>query len=742
MRPSITSVLFCLLLSVRLYAASDNDERKSLESKAKALIEQGKALEKQDRLLDARDTYAEAQGIIETREGAKATYEVNQEIYKRVKKLMGEAKRTYSAGNYSEALESLSKAFAVQPENPSVSYNLALCYVKLKDRPKAVESLDSTIHSVSDPKEKEKLTELRDSLLSDESAVSLNQVDKEKVKELNALSISLENSSWRDTFTSSEEPPITGADPADPSSVPTANLVDAKPNDPSAAGKSESSVGSRENPQTALCHKLSELKESLPQSPAIYFNLARCAELAGKSEESIVYFNKYLQVAPNALDTKDVQLRVEDLTALTTINGQKGPEIRKLYADASRNLDLGKYDRALQDYIQADSLIPTFPQTKRRLGLMFEMLGNTDRAKEYFSAYKELAQTAADKADADRHLSELNRKKEEYGASIDKATKILAELLDRWVGIDSEGKETNNKTSGSGYRRPVSPEYAQHQLELALKELQTAQGAFPLAPEGNELMGVALLLGQNGHAAERHFDAVVSQKLPLYFFASVTDTKDKKNSYLAKCELDHDTLRLIHLANYDAKGKQYKAPLKPAGQDHLGNLATSEPGGPSEFEGISLKTVDLKKVETRYSWVVIKLADRDLWLFPLNLTGITPVQGPPARKFANAYTRLYRDYLGIEDAKLGKESMTSGEKVQIGLAFAGMAMGAAGAAGAMGGAFGMMSASLMNTSALLMQTSTVYMQKTTQEEREMLQMNDYKLIPTESFQLTFREDLR
>jgi tetratricopeptide (TPR) repeat protein len=252
-RPSITSVLFCLLLSVRLYAASDNDERKSLESKAKALIEQGKALEKQDRLLDARDTYAEAQGIIETREGAKATYEVNQEIYKRVKKLMGEAKRTYSAGNYSEALESLSKAFAVQPENPSVSYNLALCYVKLKDRPKAVESLDSTIHSVSDPKEKEKLTELRDSLLSDESAVSLNQVDKEKVKELNALSISLENSSWRDTFTSSEEPPITGADPADPSSVPTANLVDAKPNDPSAAGKSRVFGGkSREPPNGSL----------------------------------------------------------------------------------------------------------------------------------------------------------------------------------------------------------------------------------------------------------------------------------------------------------------------------------------------------------------------------------------------------------------------------------------------------------------------------------------------------------
>jgi hypothetical protein len=155
-----------------------------------------------------------------------------------------------------------------------------------------------------------------------------------------------------------------------------------------------------------------------------------------------------------------------------------------------------------------------------------------------------------------------------------------------------------------------------------------------------------------------------------------------------------------------------------------------------------MKTADLKKVETKYSLVLIKLSDRDLWLTPLNLTGFTPYQGPSARKFANVYTRLFRDDLGIEDAKLGKESLTSGEKVQIGFAFAGMAAGAAGASGLMGGTMSAMSPTFLNTSVVMMQTSTAYLQKSSREEHEMLEANDYKLIPTEPFQLTFREDLR
>jgi hypothetical protein len=97
------------------------------------------------------------------------------------------------------------------------------------------------------------------------------------------------------------------------------------------------------------------------------------------------------------------------------------------------------------------------------------------------------------------------------------------------------------------------------------------------------------LLGQNGQAAQRHFDAVVSQHLPAYFFAGIRDSKDKKHSYLAKCELDYDVLRIIHLADYEPNHKEYEGPSKAAGEDQLGNLMTSIPGGPGEFEGITLK---------------------------------------------------------------------------------------------------------------------------------------------------------
>jgi tetratricopeptide (TPR) repeat protein len=443
-------IIVVLLCSLPLQSSSEKDQKKALEAKAKALIEEGKTIEKQNRLLDARAKYAEAQGIIETRDGAKASYEVDREISKRTKKSLEEAKQAYNSGKYSDAQTALSQASDLEPGNASVSYNQALCYLKLNDRAKAVDSLNNAIHSASDEKEKERLTEFRDSLLTDEKSGNLENVQKERVKQVNALSLSLKNSSWRDTFTATDDPPLPNDASPDPPEVATNGHVDAKAADPAPAPRTKlAPTEAREDPRTTLCRKLSDLKDILPQSPAIYFNLARCAELDGRTEESIQLFNKYLLIAPNALDTKDVQLRVEDLTALTGVSDKKGPDLRKLYADAARNLDLGRYERALQDYLKADSLIPNFPQTKRRLGLMYEMFGNIEKARDYFVAYKNLSQTTTDKADADAHLNGLNQKKEQYETSIKKADDILAELLDRWVGIDSAGNHDNNKLKGS-----------------------------------------------------------------------------------------------------------------------------------------------------------------------------------------------------------------------------------------------------------------------------------------------------
>jgi hypothetical protein len=64
--------------------------------------------------------------------------------------------------------------------------------------------------------------------------------------------------------------------------------------------------------------------------------------------------------------------------------------------------------------------------------------------------------------------------------------------------------------------------------------------------------------------------------------------------------------------------------------------------------------------------VVLKLASDQIYLAPLNMLSDTPFEGGASRTFGNEYTRLFIRYLGYEQAKLGKDGMTAGEKFKMG----------------------------------------------------------------------------
>jgi hypothetical protein len=89
---------------------------------------------------------------------------------------------------------------------------------------------------------------------------------------------------------------------------------------------------------------------------------------------------------------------------------------------------------------------------------------------------------------------------------------------------------------------------------------------------------------------------------------------------------------------------------------------------------LEAKWPDVKVVETKDNAVVVALPDKKLTIFPSKFTGDPPYMGAAARKFANTYTRLFRDYLGIDDAKLGREGRTGGEKFMLGMTMAGAGM--------------------------------------------------------------------
>jgi hypothetical protein len=56
---------------------------------------------------------------------------------------------------------------------------------------------------------------------------------------------------------------------------------------------------------------------------------------------------------------------------------------------------------------------------------------------------------------------------------------------------------------------------------------------------------------------------------------------------------------------------------------------------------------------------------RKMLIEPLNFVLVVPPQGPGARRYMNNYINIAETYGGVEKAKLGKESTTTGEKLKM-----------------------------------------------------------------------------
>jgi hypothetical protein len=78
------------------------------------------------------------------------------------------------------------------------------------------------------------------------------------------------------------------------------------------------------------------------------------------------------------------------------------------------------------------------------------------------------------------------------------------------------------------------------------------------------------------------------------------------------------------------------------------------------FDSLDLTLSEIKKVETDKGLLKLKLAQQEIYLSPIYLPSFTPIEGPPARRFANNYTRLFVRYPGLEDSKLGTEGVQDG----------------------------------------------------------------------------------
>jgi tetratricopeptide (TPR) repeat protein len=286
------------------------------------------------------------------------------------------------------------------------SYNLALCYRRLGDIPAALGHLDQAAMGTADPKRKLKLKQLRTALVTGEQSPNLKNDDRESANKINQMMESIGFEASVD-----EGPPTLRPQTEDGAGSVRSAL---SPVATAARKPARRSV--------SLCQALSAVKGPLAQTPTVTFDLANCAEDNDRPADAAQLLAHYLEITPSAADVDRVGLRIASLKALAALPGQKGAQVRSLYASASRSLEARRYDDALADFQKAAAAAPEFAPSEWRLALLYEAMGNVEQARRHFSLYRQLDSNPAGQQEADLHLDTLEAKRIMYDQEVDRAS--------------------------------------------------------------------------------------------------------------------------------------------------------------------------------------------------------------------------------------------------------------------------------------------------------------------------------
>jgi tetratricopeptide (TPR) repeat protein len=748
-------MIVAVVLTCSMVAAEnlEKTQKKEMEAAVKVIMIEAERLAKAGQLADARAKYAESQALIETKDVTNALKHLDEKIHNLVRDALNDSRKLYEAHKFKESAAVLDATMKLQAFQPVLAYDLALCYYQLGDRDKAVEYLRKAKAGTADPKQKQKLSQLLTFFTTGENGASTKDSDKERITRVNRLAESIGVEASLDDEGGEEETFLDDATvPGSPH--PRASAAQLK-----APRTNELHGNAHSGHKVSLCNALAELKVPLASSPSATYNMANCAETNGRAAEAVRLLEKYLEMSPKAFDTGESETRIADLKSLLALPARNGSEIRRLYASGYGYIEERKYDRALADFNQANTLASDFPLTKWKLALLHEAIGNIDLARENFILYEQLTSDQRAKDEAALHLATLDAKRSKYDEEVDAAEDIVSDLFNRGMNLTfnsdanrsalrvrrarvKKKEEAKAKGRVGGFAIPYP--YAQQQLMRASEHLQIALALFPLGAEANELMGLVFLQANDGSSATRSFDAVASQGLPVAFYAEM---RGHKLDHAVKCELSLDRLRFILLSSYDKNGKP-TPPAKPAGEDGLGDMTlVASDQQQQSLESLDLSLKDVKKVETDKGMLKLKLTNQEIWLAPIYLPAFTPVEGPQARRFANNYTRLFIRYPGLEDSKLGTEGMSGGEKFKLGynIANAGFDIASSGFGGIGTIASVQDAISIARTihaAVGSLSVSFASWEKSVDDQQQLLAGKAFKAIPTQALSLAFVQDTK
>jgi hypothetical protein len=384
---------------------------------------------------------------------------------------------------------------------------------------------------------------------------------------------------------------------------------------------------------------------------------------------------------------------------------------------------------------------------------LYEGAGDVAQARKCFERYQQLETNPDRNATVATHLMSLEQWRSDYDDNLDEAHDLLGDLLLRSMGLSSQGTKhrvkptKSQKKTSQRYQRAtaasetLSAPYVHRQLDRAREDLDEATQLFPIAVEANELLALTDLEDNNWPSAYNRYDAVASAGQPVSFYAQVNSSKDSKVVRAAKIEIGKDNVRLVYLSSYNVRKKISEPPEEAAGDDDLGNLVTSAAIPPDpKIEGVTLSLADIRAVQTANGFIALRRQKDDLMILPVFMVAYVPVEGHAAREFGNEYTRMFVRYLGYENARLGKEGMTFGEKLKLGYSFAQLGMSIFGSV-MDGGMSSYDSAMALKNVAVTLRVDTRTLQKTMSDQRRTLEGLTFKAIPTQTVQLSYRDRL-
>ena len=288
-----TVVLFCSSLPAENL---EKTQKKELEAQVKTMTAEAERLAKTGQLAEARAKYAESQALLEMKDVTDAIKHLDEDIRKRVKGVLSESRKLYDAHKFKEAAAALDEGMKLQASQSVLAYDLALCYHQLGERAKALEYLRKAQAGTADPKQKQKLSQLLTFFTTGENGLSLSDSDKDRISRVNHLSESVGVEAYLEDAEGAEES-LSEGDTSAPPPSPTS----LKTNVPASTHSNANA-----NHRSSLCNALGELKSTLASSPSATFNLANCAETNGRATEAVRLLEKYLEIAPGALDGDEI----------------------------------------------------------------------------------------------------------------------------------------------------------------------------------------------------------------------------------------------------------------------------------------------------------------------------------------------------------------------------------------------------------------------------------------------------